>query len=262
MKNFTKTIILAFLISIIIHILLYISIDRTIKIDKLKINTSDKIRKTDKLGFTSIKYVKVKKPQVKETIVKPVSKKTSKSRLSKKSIKRQNKIKKVVKTIKLPTNKKAVDLKKLFTRKVKEAEAYDTLDSYGSPSLQNQKERYAVQQLDSLTQSYIKLYGEQYYKFSKEQKKYIKQNIKDIGLITERYLRYPSISIRTRQSGMNIVEFNLHPNGDISDLRLVDGSGYTALDRNSVETIEIAYKDYPKPKETIPIKIYVKYIMN
>lgn len=58
---------------------------------------------------------------------------------------------------------------------------------------------------------------------------------------------------------MNIVEFFLHPNGDISDLKLINSSGYSSLDKNSIETIEIAYKDYPRPNEKTKIKIYVYY---
>ena len=80
-------------------------------------------------------------------------------------------------------------------------------------------------------------------------------------MITQRYLVYPGLSIKTRQSGINVIEFVLHPNGDISDVRITDSSNYTALDKNTVETIQLAYKDYPKPTEPTQIKIYVRYIL-
>jgi len=60
---------------------------------------------------------------------------------------------------------------------------------------------------------------------------------------------------------MNVVEFYLHPNGDITDLKLADSSYYTALDTNSIDTIRIAYQDYPRPLEKVKIKIYIKYIL-
>jgi len=82
-----------------------------------------------------------------------------------------------------------------------------------------------------------------------------------IGKITQRYLQYPEISAKTGQSGVNVVEFTLHPNGDISDLRISDSSYFTALDKNTIETIQIAYKDYPRPKEPTKIKIFVNYIL-
>lgn len=113
--------------------------------------------------------------------------------------------------------------------------------------------------LDDITKSYINLYGEEYNSFTKVQKVFLQKNLKDIGRITQSYLRYPHIAVRTGQQGMNIVEFTLHPNGDISDLKISNTSGYSSLDENTVETIEYAYKDYPRPKTATKIKIYVYY---
>jgi protein TonB len=113
--------------------------------------------------------------------------------------------------------------------------------------------------LDDITKSYLRLYGEEYNSFTKVQKVYLQKNLKNIGRITQKYLKYPRIAIRTGQQGMNIVEFFLHPNGDISDLKLSNSSGYTSLDKNTIETIEIAYKDYPRPKTKTKVKIYVYY---
>lgn len=116
--------------------------------------------------------------------------------------------------------------------------------------------------LDQITKSYLKLYGEEYNSFTEVQKIFLKNNLRDIGRITEHYLRYPYLAIRLKQEGMNIVEFILYPNGDISDLRLSSSSGSTSLDENTIETIKIAYKDYPRPKEPTKIKIYVNYFGN
>ena len=118
-----------------------------------------------------------------------------------------------------------------------------------------------IRQLPALTQSYIKLYGEKYFEFSETQRKYLNQNLNKIGQITERYLEYPRVSIRTKQQGINVVEFYLHPNGDISNLKLTDSSYFTALDDNTLYTIKIAYQDYPRPIEKVLIRINVKYIL-
>lgn len=113
--------------------------------------------------------------------------------------------------------------------------------------------------LDNITKSYLELYGEEYNSFNAVQKVFLHKNLRDIGRITQRYLRYPSLAVRLRQAGTNIVEFMLHPNGDITNLILTNSSGSTSLDDNSLETIKIAYKDYPRPEETTKIKIYVNY---
>lgn len=113
--------------------------------------------------------------------------------------------------------------------------------------------------LDNITKSYLELYGEEYNSFTTVQKVFLQKNLKDIGRITQRYLRYPSLAARLRQAGTNIVEFMLYPNGDISNLMLTNSSGSTSLDDNTVETIRIAYKDYPRPQEPTKIRIYVNY---
>ncbi len=116
--------------------------------------------------------------------------------------------------------------------------------------------------IDDLPVQYRKLYKDEYNSFTKAQKEFLRSNLSLIGKITQKYLYlrgYPYIAVKTGQQGRNAVEFYLHPNGDISGLRLIHSSGYEALDQNSIETIKVAFKDYPRPKETTKIKIYVEY---
>jgi len=106
------------------------------------------------------------------------------------------------------------------------------------------------------------LYGREFDTFSPTQKKFIKHNLGLIHRITQRTLirnGYPEIAVRTRQQGTNIVSFYLHPNGDISNLRLKTKIGYAALDNNTLEVIRIAYKDYPLPNQKTKIVFYVQY---
>ncbi len=103
------------------------------------------------------------------------------------------------------------------------------------------------------------LYGEDLHSLSLEERKFLEDNLKAIGKITQSYLKYPRVAGRTGQQGINVVEFYLYPNGNISDLKLLTSSGYALLDNNSKHTIEIAYKDYPYPSVTTKIRIKVYY---
>ncbi|MCO4844748.1 MAG: TonB family protein [Sulfurovum sp.] len=106
------------------------------------------------------------------------------------------------------------------------------------------------------------LYGEEFNTYSETQKKFIKNNLGTIHSITQRTLTrngYPDVAVRTRQQGTNVVSFNLHPNGDISDLKLQRHIGHQALDQNTLDVIRIAYKNYPLPNKKTKIKFYVKY---
>jgi TonB family protein len=107
-----------------------------------------------------------------------------------------------------------------------------------------------------------KLYGKEFDTFSSTQKKFIKNNLGTIHRITQRTLTqngYPEIAVRMRQQGTNIVSFYLHPNGDITNLRLKSRIGYAALDENTLEVIRIAYKNYPLPNKKTKIIFYVQY---
>jgi TonB family protein len=109
-----------------------------------------------------------------------------------------------------------------------------------------------------------KLYGQSFDHFSSTQKKFIVERLDEIHRITQQTLSrrgYPAgaLAARTGQEGINIVSFDLHPNGDISNLRLLQKVGYRALDENTLETIRTAYKDYPYPQETTKIIFYVEY---
>jgi len=106
------------------------------------------------------------------------------------------------------------------------------------------------------------LYGSEFNTFTSTQKKFIKNNLGLIHRITQRTLiqnGYPDIAVRTMQEGTNVVTFYLHPNGNITNLRLLRRIGYTALDDNTLQVIRIAYKDYPRPKTKTKITFYVQY---
>ena len=108
------------------------------------------------------------------------------------------------------------------------------------------------------------LYGGEFNTYNATQKKFIRNNLGTIHRITQRTLTrngYPAIAVRTKQQGTNVVSFYLHPNGDISGLRLKTPIGYQALDQNTLDVIRIAYKNYPLPNKKTKIIFYVTYTM-
>lgn len=264
-----KLIIFAFILSVTLHILLFKPL---IEESSQETSSSKKLTQTKKIK-SSVRYVrlkkikkvvkqnKIKKIETKKIVVK-VTKKIYK-KVKAKTIKPQIKTKRVKKAkIIIQKTKKAKKRKETFTKKI---------------IIEPQKKREGVKQrslenfflsdpvpldkrlLDDITKSYINLYGEEYNSFTKIQKVFLQKNLKNIGRITQKYLRYPAIAVKTHQQGMNIIQFILHPNGDISGLKLINSSGYTSLDKNTIKTVEIAYKDYARPKTATKIKIYVYY---
>ena len=116
--------------------------------------------------------------------------------------------------------------------------------------------------LNHMSRMIAQLYGKTFYTFTATQQQFIKNHLSEIYRITQNTLYingYPDVAVHTHQQGVNIVSFYLHPNGSISDLRLLKPMGYESLDKNTIAVIQIAYKDYPRPKTKTKIVFYVKY---
>ncbi|ADV46010.1 TonB family protein [Nitratifractor salsuginis DSM 16511] len=129
---------------------------------------------------------------------------------------------------------------------------------------QQRKSRRAVRHVPTGPASRLikRLYGSSYSRMSSTQRKFVDENLRRILQISQQtlnYLGYPQEAARFGEQGTNIVQFYLHPNGDISGLRLLRRTGSTSLDRQTIEVIKTAYMHYPRPKTTTKIIIYVRY---
>ena len=247
---------IAFLITIILHISLYFYLN------KKDIKTPTKISSTNKT--TNIQYVRLK---LKSNMIKKSIKNKNLKKIPKKN-KNLKKIPKKNKTIKKTFIKKYIKKPILKAKKFKKQEQKSSLlKSYTKKTIIKKKIAKEVikdikkEKFDKITKEFIDLYGKEFDSFDNKTKKFLINNIKDIGFITQRYLEYPYLSVQTRQSGVSVVEFYLNPNGTISKLKTKKSSGYFLLDDNTIETIQEAYSEYPRPKKPTLIKIFVKYIL-
>lgn len=106
------------------------------------------------------------------------------------------------------------------------------------------------------------LYGDEFGKLTPGQQKYLIDNQEIMRRITQEILnRVARVNIRhdMNVNKVNIVEFYLHPNGDMTDFKFLQSSGYHVLDQTTQETIEFAYSRYPRPEEKILVRYNVFY---
>jgi len=114
----------------------------------------------------------------------------------------------------------------------------------------------------NISQNIKELYGEEFGKLTPGQQQYILDNQEIMRRITQQILiRVARVNIPRdlRVNRHNIIEFKLHPNGDMTDFKFLSKSGYYILDDTTKETIEYAYSKYPRPKETTLIRYNVFY---
>jgi len=143
-----------------------------------------------------------------------------------------------------------------------EKEAYSWL--YEDKSAEEAKEKEAKQSLGSSigSSSLKELYGDEFGKLTPGQQKYLIDNQEIMRRITQEVLNRVAGVNLTRDMNVNrtnVVEFYLHPNGDISDFKFLQKSGYYILDDTTKETIEFAYSRYPRPDEKILVRYNVFY---
>ena len=110
-----------------------------------------------------------------------------------------------------------------------------------------------------------KLYGDKFGDLSEGEQKYILDNQEVMRRITQTILdRYGRSRIpdNLRVDETNTIEFYLHPDGSISDIHYLKNSRFAILDDTTKETIEIAYSQYPRPKQKTYIRYRVWYNLN
>lgn len=98
------------------------------------------------------------------------------------------------------------------------------------------------------------LYGSEFEKMGKEEQKFVEDNLLGMGRTMQKYFDKVNRYNPPHETGRADVEFYLHPNGDITDLKIIKSSGYKLQDKNALETVELAFKDFPRPKTKTKIR--------
>ena len=114
----------------------------------------------------------------------------------------------------------------------------------------------------NISQNIKELYGDEFGKMTPGQQQYLIDNQEVMRRITQQVLtRVARVNIKENLNvnKTNIIEFYLHPNGDMTDFKFLQKSGYYVLDDTTKETIEYAYSRYPRPSEKILIRYNVFY---
>lgn len=170
------------------------------------------------------------------------------------------------KTEPLPPTKPYIPLERPTPAEKKEKKSEESsLDwLYEDKSAEEAKEKSAKQEVGSNigNTDLRELYGDEFGKLTPGQQKYLIDNQEIMRRITQEILnRIARVNLRhdMNVNKVNIVEFYLHPNGDMTDFKFLQSSGYHILDQTTQETIEFAYSRYPRPDEKILVRYNVFY---
>jgi protein TonB len=130
-------------------------------------------------------------------------------------------------------------------------------------SNEEEKKKKKTYSSSSINNKNIKeLYGDEFGQLSEGQQKYILDNQEVMRRITQQVLtRVARVNLPRdlNVNKSNVIEFYLQPNGDMTDFKFLNKSGYYVLDDTTKETIEYAYSRYPRPTEKTLIRYNVLY---
>ncbi|SFV67780.1 Ferric siderophore transport system, periplasmic binding protein TonB [hydrothermal vent metagenome] len=208
--------------------------------------------------------------QLKEIVELPVKyepKKTKKTpKLNKPKIKPKPQTKPKPKVEPLPPVKPFIPLieKKKDVNKTKKTKNDDPL-AWMLEDKSDKEEKKVTKKVSNggnISQDIKELYGEEFGKLTPGQQQYIINNQEIMRRITQQVLsRVARVNLPRdlNVNRSNVIEFYLHPNGDMTDFKFLSKSGYYVLDDTTKETIEYAYSRYPRPKEKTLIRYNVYY---
>lgn len=175
-----------------------------------------------------------------------------------------------------PIQKKVVESKKAYVKTVSKKINKDinitkkTVKKSGLYAMLSKKQK-TKKEVKKRSQSgthigndFKEAYGEAFGKLSAGEQQYIIDNQEIMRRITQEQLnRLAPVNIprNLRINTMNIIEFYLHPNGDISGLKVISPSGQQILDDTSTQTVEYSYHRYPLPKQKTLVRYKVGYYL-
>ena len=278
----------AFLVALLIHTILILlfwilgTFSNEIKTSKkepekkLKISLKELPLKYKKSGLTKTK-TSTNKPLpkgsqlnklIKKPLIKVPKKQKIKTKLNKKRVQKVSK--KSPKKIVSKVQKPLIPLDKPKVEKVipkKEETQSDPMSWLSEDRSQEEKKKVIKQKSTSIggTKNHRemkKLYGSKWGELTTGQQRYMIDNLEVMRRITQKVLnRVARVSLprNINVNRTNIIEFYLHPNGDMTNFRFLKKSGYFELDNITKETIEYSYAKYPRPKEKILIRYNVYY---
>jgi len=87
---------------------------------------------------------------------------------------------------------------------------------------------------------------------------YLKQHFQYIKETIQKKICYPGVARKMGWEGKVVISFVVKENGDIQDIKVVESSGYQALDKNAMITIKKA-APFPSPPITAEVIIPVTY---
>lgn len=91
------------------------------------------------------------------------------------------------------------------------------------------------------------------------QKKISNEALARIRSMIQNSLSYPAIARKLKKEGVVLISFSLSVSGHIDNLRLLESSGSSALDKRALQTVSLLDGEYPQLSKKVDLKIPISF---
>lgn len=238
-----------FLSSIIVH--LFVAISFIYAYDNIKINKEEKVKKVV-IDLNMIEEItKLKQVTTKKEVVQKqdVSKKIEKQTVQKKKKRKNKPIKKIL------TKKKIQS--KVVKKILKKEEKIQPQKITKANAETKQTTKKTLAKKKSIVSETKKIQSDKNYT-----RKYMKNNLSYIIKAIKKYRKYPYNAKKMGFEGKCILSCVYTKNGVVKDIKIKKSSGYEILDKNSIQILRLASKEFKAPTQNIELHIPFNYYLN
>lgn len=93
-------------------------------------------------------------------------------------------------------------------------------------------------------------------------KVFLDAHLGEIRALLIQNLKYPKIAQKLRMQGEPQISFVLNADGSVETIEVVESSGFEILDKDAVLLIEKTAPRFPKPSESVQIRVPLSYVLH
>lgn len=94
------------------------------------------------------------------------------------------------------------------------------------------------------------------------QKEFLNAHLGEIRDLLVQSLKYPKMAQKLKMQGEVRIAFSLDSDGSVSNVKVMEGSGFEILDNDAVALIEKTASRFPKPSESVRINVPLSYVLH
>lgn len=94
------------------------------------------------------------------------------------------------------------------------------------------------------------------------QKEFLNAHLGEIRGLLVQNLKYPKMAQKLKMQGEVRIAFSLDSDGSVSNIKVVESSGFDLLDSDAAELIEKTASRFPKPSESVRISVPLSYVLH